>query len=292
MIYTIENEVIRVQIADMGAEMMSLKLKEDGCEYLWQGDPEYWASRASNLFPICGRLTEGKYTYKGKTYEMQLHGFARHEIMKVVEEKPDRIVFELTQSEETLKKYPFSFRLQIAYELEGHTVRQTFRVWNTGKEDLPFAVGGHPGFNVPMTKDTEFEDYYVEFDCVKPAKTLVFSDTCYDTGKRVPFELEDGKVLHLKHSLFDHDAIFLTDICKGITLKSDRHKKSVHLSYPDMNVLGLWHKPHSQAPYVCIEPWYSIPAKDGIVDDLETKELMIHLKPEQEYSNAFEITVK
>ena len=77
MIYTIENDSIRVQISDVGAELQSIVGKKDNTEYLWQGDAQYWSGRAYNLFPICGRLTDGKYTYQGKTYEMNLHGFAR-----------------------------------------------------------------------------------------------------------------------------------------------------------------------------------------------------------------------
>lgn len=291
MIYTIENEKIRVQISDVGAEMMSLQLKEDGCEYLWQGDATYWASRASNLFPICGRLTEGRYTCNGKTYEMQLHGFARHDLMTVAEQKADAIAFRLTENEASLAKYPFRFELTIGYELDGATVRQRFTVRNTDEQVLPFAVGGHPGYNVPLTAGECFEDYYVEFDCVRDAKKVIMSDTCFDTGRREPFALEDGKILRLRHELFDNDAIFLTDMCKGITLKSTKGNKFVHMYYPDMNCLGFWHKPCTKAPYVCIEPWYSLPSYDGKVDDMATKQLMIRLQPQETYTNAFEITI-
>ena len=65
MLYSIENDRLRVEINDIGAELYSIKDKADGFEYLWQGDPQYWSGRAYNLFPICGRITEGRYTYKG-----------------------------------------------------------------------------------------------------------------------------------------------------------------------------------------------------------------------------------
>ena len=60
MLYTIENEFLKVDINDEGAQMMSLVGKKTGFEYLWQGDATFWASRATVLFPICGRLTDGK----------------------------------------------------------------------------------------------------------------------------------------------------------------------------------------------------------------------------------------
>lgn len=291
MLYTIENEKIRVAISDVGAEMMSFQLKEDNCEYLWQGDPEFWHGRACNLFPICGRLTEGKYTYRGNTYEMNLHGFARKSTMTMIAQKDDAIRFCLTDTEESLKIYPFHFEFIIEYRLEGTTVHQTFLVRNTDEKNLIFAVGGHPGFNVPLAEGETFEDYYVEFDCAKEPKKVVMSETCYDTGKREPFPLEDGRRLSLKHSLFDNDAIFLTDVCKGVTLKSRASCKSVHLSYPDMNAVGFWHAPKKEAPYVCIEPWYSLPAYDGKIDDLESKQLMLSLAPGKVYTNTFTITI-
>ena len=77
MIYTIENDVLRVDIENIGAELMSIYSKKTGTEYLWQGDKKYWGSRAPLLFPICGRLYKNEYTYKDKKYEMMLHGFAR-----------------------------------------------------------------------------------------------------------------------------------------------------------------------------------------------------------------------
>ncbi len=291
MIYTIQNKQLRVQISDFGAELMSIQTA-DGCEYLWQGNPEFWASRASNLFPICGRLTGGKYTCDGQTYEMNLHGFARHMAMTAEPQGEDRIAFHLSDSEQTRAQYPFHFALTISYELEGATLRETFTVHNpSDKTVLPFAVGGHPGFNVPLEAGEHFEDYYVEFDTVEPVQRVVMSDACLDTGRRVPFALEDGTRLPLRHTLFDNDAIFLTEMSSGITLKSHKCNRTVHLSYPQMNALGLWHKPHTEAPYVCIEPWYSLPAYDGEVDDIHTKHLMVHLQPNRTYTNTFAITI-
>lgn len=38
MIATIQNEKVIVSISDKGAELQSVRLKEDNTEYLWQGD--------------------------------------------------------------------------------------------------------------------------------------------------------------------------------------------------------------------------------------------------------------
>ena len=43
MRYILENDTLRVEIESFGAEIKSVKRKADGREYMWCGDPEYWA---------------------------------------------------------------------------------------------------------------------------------------------------------------------------------------------------------------------------------------------------------
>ena len=290
-LYTIENQEIKVTITDQGAEMISLIGKADNTEYLWQGDPTYWTGHAYNLFPICGRLTEGKYTYRGNTYEMNLHGFFRKSHVDMYEQGDNFISFRMVDSEATRKMYPFGFDFTLTYTLMENTVVTTFDVINTGDNDLIFAVGGHPGFNLPMGGEGAFEDYYLEFDEPCETRKLVMSETCYYMNDTVPFPLRDGKYLSLTHDLFDNDAIFLANAAEGVTLKSDKSGKYVHLSYPDMKFVGLWHAPKTEAPYMCIEPWTSVPAIDGVIDDFETKLEMNKLAPGATYTNSFSITV-
>lgn len=291
MNYTIENKFLKVEVTDKGAELQSIVSKKTGREYLWQGNPEFWAGRAAVLFPICGRLTDGKYTWKGNTYEMTLHGFSRFSTHKVYQQKKDSITFELTADEESRKLYPFNFVFRMSYILKGNTIVNRFWVKNVDEEDLPFAVGGHPGFNVPFIEGEKFEDYYLEFATVAPARRNRSSDTCYYLNATDPYELRDGKFIDLRHDLFDNDAVFLSEMSKTVTLKSKTNDASVKVSYPKMAHVGFWHKPHSEAPYVCIEPWTSVPALNGIVDDFRSKLQMEHLGKGKIYQNRFDITI-
>ena len=291
MIYTIENEQIKVDISDRGAEMMSLVGKKTGFEYLWQGNATYWASRATVLFPICGRLTDGKYTFGGETYEMILHGFAKLSDFTVVAHNRESITFELRSDDESRKIYPFDFVLRMTYTLDGASVKTAFEVQNPMDRALPFSVGGHPGFNIPFCEGEKFEDYYLEFACRKECRRLVMSPTCYYTGKTEPMALEDGKILRLDHSLFDNDAIFLEGMCNQVSLKSTKNDRAVTVKWNDMTHVGFWQKPHTDAPYVCIEPWHGVPAYDGKIDDFATKNEFIHLPAGETYHNEFTVTV-
>lgn len=291
MNYVIENEKLKVVASGVGAELQSVYGKTTAFEYLWQGNPEYWKGRATILFPICGRLTDGKYTYRGKEYEMMLHGFAKKSVFEVAEQSGDKLVFLLKSDENTLAIYPFEFELRVTYTLSGSTVRTAIEVKNTGAENMRFSVGGHPGFNIPLKDGAAFDEHYLEFAHPRKCEKLIMSETCYYTGKKEPFPLVDDKILPLKHSLFDHDAVFLDNMDDEVTLKCKNGGRTVAVRFEGMTHLGFWHKPLTEAPYVCIEPWHGVPAYDKVVDDFATKEELMDLAPDKTYNTFFDITV-
>jgi len=292
MIYTIENDFLTVKVSSLGAELTSIKGKANDCEYLWQGDEKYWAGQAPIMFPICGRLYEGKYTYLGKEYTMPNHGIARSSEFALKSAAQDEITLSLVANEETKKCYPFNFTLNVTFKLVKSSLEITYNVINNDTCELIFGVGGHPAFNVPINNQGSFDDYYVEFDNSCNALRVDFSPTCFCTKDDKIYTQGGTKRIDLSHNLFDDDAIFLYNVDKAITLKSDKYKGSIKLKYDRMKYIGLWHMPKTDAPYVCIEPWSSIPANDGVIDNLLTKEEMIHLPVGYSYKNTYSITIE
>ena len=286
MVYTLKNQALRVDISSLGAEIMSVT--KNGCEYVWQGNPEFWAGRTPILFPICGRLFGGKYTYGGKEYEMNLHGFARNSEFETAKLTDTYAEFKLRANEKTKACYPFDFELTVSYTLDGNAIRSSAVIKNTGNETLPATFGAHPGFNVPLDNGS-FDDWYLEFseDCTPDE--LVFSDTCFNTGIKKAYPLKDGKILPLRHSLFDIDAIFMDRVAPSVTLKSDKSQRYVTVRYDGMPYLGIWHKPRTEAPYVCIEPWCGLPSFDGKIDDMATKSDMFHVQAGRSKTVSYEI---
>lgn len=290
MIYTIENEKLKVQISDRGAELWSIQTK-DGTEYLWQGNKKYWGDRALNLFPYIARLTQKKYTLNGQTYEMTIHGFVNYSVLEAEEVQTDRIVFRLTQSEETKKMYPFDFVYRVAYALAGDRLQVKFSVENPNGRTMYFGIGGHPGFNVPLEKDLRFEDYYLQFDGSENPVRVGFSPTCFLNGEDREYSLSEGNSIRLSHGLFDADAIVLTKMAKAVTLKSDKSERAVRVEYPQMDYVGFWHMPHTDAPYICIEPWSSLPSRQDVVEDLAAQPGLIHLEAGKTYENNWTIQI-
>lgn len=286
MKYTIENEYLTVEIDSHGAELQSIK-DQEGTEYLWQGDGTYWKEKAPNLFPYIGRLTDGKYTVYGKEYHMGNHGFAKNSSFVMEDYENEKLTLSFNGSRSVWKEYPFQFVLYVSYKLEGPKLSVSYIVENKSYQTMYFGIGGHPGFNVPLENNLDFSDYYLEFEEVAPVKRLELSEDCFVTGGDAPFEMKEGKKLPLTHDLFDQDAIVLKDMCKKVTLKSDKSQKKVVVGYPNMDYLGIWHRPKTDAPYVCIEPWTSVPSRKDIVEDLAQKPDFIKLSARDFYVNTW-----
>ncbi|MFR9065972.1 MAG: hypothetical protein ACLVJH_02650 [Faecalibacterium prausnitzii] len=73
---TIHNEFLTLTVDTHGAEAVSLK-NAAGEELLWQADPAIWKRHAPILFPWTGKLVDGTFAAKGKTWKGGQHGFAR-----------------------------------------------------------------------------------------------------------------------------------------------------------------------------------------------------------------------
>src|SRR6476646_4404150 len=143
MIHSLQNNILSVAISTKGAELQSIIHKDFGLEYMWSGDPKFWGKKSPVLFPIVGGLKNDSYTYKGKTYQLNRHGFARDMEFEVTDQNEDSIIFRLDSNEETLAKYPFRFMFSIQYRLDSNRLSITYAVRNTGDEEMLFSVGGH-----------------------------------------------------------------------------------------------------------------------------------------------------
>lgn len=290
MLLSIRNEYLCLKADTLGAQMMQL-LSSDGIQYLWQGNTAFWGDRAPNLFPFIGRLTGNSYKYQGKVYPMGIHGFAASLEFAPVEQGDDYLVLELNSTLATLAQYPFDFSLRITYTLRGNTVDISYEVHNLGENTMPFGIGGHPGFNVPLLDGERFEDYELEFSCPCQPDRIGFSPAVYLNGRDELYPLREDKYMDLRHDLFDEDAVILKNMAREVTLRSKLSGRGVRLAYPELPYLGIWHWPKTTAPYVCIEPWSSLPSRQDIVEEFSCKSDLIHLAPHKVYETTWSIEV-
>lgn len=284
----IESDKLTVLIAEHGAELHSIRM--DGTEYLWNGDPKHWSQRAPNIFPYIARLTDGRYIYNGKSYNLDIHGFVKTSDFIVESASKDSISFCMSSDEQTKLLYPFDFLYRAVYSIEFNKLCVQYEVENRGGGDMFFGIGGHPGFMVPLEEGLAFDDYYLEFSYPCTPLRVTFSHDNFVTG-RDAYPLEDDRIIKLRHSLFDSDAIILEQVATSVTLKSDRGRRAVTVDYPGMKYVGFWHAPKTEAPYVCIEPWSSLPSRKGVVEDLAKQPDLIKLPRGQVYRNGWCVTL-
>ena len=250
MIY-LQNEELKVEIRELGAEVQSVKTKE-GRECIWNGEAAYWKGRAPHLFPICGRLRDNKYIYDGKEYTLGSHGFAR--LFNFEAEKIDDLsaIFTLTENEITLKNYPFAFEFKIKYTLEGRKLNVEYNVYNKNEKDMYFSVGGHEGYMC----EGGIEEYYLEFD--KNVTLDSYEVVGPIVSRNITRVLENGNILPLKNEFFAIDALVFKDIdFDAFTIKRKDGKMNVRVEFKQFENLLVWTMP--DAPFVCVEPWFGFP---------------------------------
>ena len=121
MLLTVKNQGYTATIETLGAELKSYK-NETGKEFVWDSNPDFWPRSSPLLFPSIGNLRNGKTIINGKEYEMPKHGFVRDIDMEYETMAENKITFSCCYNDETLKCYPFRFRFQQTYELDGPTL--------------------------------------------------------------------------------------------------------------------------------------------------------------------------
>ena len=288
--HKLQNEFLSIKVNPVGAELASLKNLETGIEHLWQGNPEFWASQAPNLFPVIGVLKNDEFIFEGKTYKMPKHGFVRYnEEIQLKEKTSNSLVFQLEYSEKTLEMYPFKFRFEISFILNEKSLEVHHKVFNLDKNSLYFSLGGHPAFNAPISKNEVYEDYYLEFDQKMDLSTYVLSENGLVSDKTEGI-LDNEDKIRLHRDLFAKDALIFKNIpSKKVALKSKNSGTVLSVEYPDFKNLGIWAKPG--APYVCIEPWLGIADVEGADQNIITKEGIEILEGNKTFEASYKISV-
>ncbi len=288
MEYKISNAFISASIKDFGAELCSLKRNAVNTEYIWQGDEKYWARHSPVLFPIVGKLLDDEYLYKDKTYKMNQHGFARDNLFEVLEQKKNYICFKLEQNDETLKQFPFRFRLYIYYTLLENCLKVSYKIVNKSKETMPFSIGGHPAFNWPLEGERKNDSYFKFRDTDSLLRVPLTKDGVLN--KKENISLDEGK-LYLNKKVFKDDALVIKDLKdKTVLFENTQNDKFIKIEFNGFKYLGLWSKP-TGAPFICIEPWNGIADIIGHNKKIEDKKAMKFLEPEEVFECSYNIEI-
>ena len=295
-IISISSNSLTASIDTMGAQLMSLRKGES--EYLWQGDSNWWPRRAPILFPIVGVLKDSKAESAEGTISLARHGLARLNQFEVVEQSPSSVTLQLKSTEETLKSYPYDFELKLIFSVAGDTLTQTYKVTNPANVVLPFTLGAHPAFNIPIpgVEATSLDQYHLLFthSWTSYGPSITDDGLCdYTTPQKL---IVDSDTLPLSWELIDCEkTITLEDVPdRRITLAANAEASSethgIQIDFEGFDYLGIWSAAPG-CPFVALEPWCGIADTvdcDGI---FEHKPGIISLEPGQSIAKTLNIKV-
>ncbi|HLY69095.1 MAG TPA: aldose 1-epimerase family protein [Puia sp.] len=286
--FTIENDLLKVNLSAKGAELQSIAHKTHLLEYLWGGDPAFWAKKSPILFPIVGTLRNDKYFYQGRAYTLGRHGFARDMEFEISEQTSVSISFLLQSNEATLQHFPFHFELIIKYSIQKNELTVAYTVKNFAEKKLYFSIGGHPAFKVPLVGGTGYGDYFLEFnkDEILPRWPISPEGLIEKTPEPL---LQSGNILWLTKELFNKDAlVFKHPLSSMVSLLSNKTEHGLHFEFSGFPYLGIWAA--KNADFVCIEPWC------GIADSIDSDQQIINkeginiLKADEVFERRWTVT--
>ncbi|MCL1964301.1 MAG: aldose 1-epimerase family protein [Firmicutes bacterium] len=270
-IVTLQNSFLTVQIAAMGAEILSVR-DALGFERIWQGHPDFWSKHAPILFPVAGVLKENAYRLEGKRYALSRHGFARERLFTVEQCDDAGVTFLLAGPSAAHEGFPFEYTLRARYILSGNTLTARTVVENLDKKPLWYSAGSHEAYACPGGVG----QCEIVFDQMESLAHSRLRDGLL-TGETVPVEM-DGRTLRLQDAHFANDTLVLASLkSRSVTLRSRPHPRRVRIDFPDFDYLLLW--TNIGAEFLCVEPWHNLSDRIDTDQELTRKPGMIRVNP-------------
>ena len=264
--HILENDSLRVTIADAGAELISVYDKARDSERIWTGDPAVWNRHAPILFPFVGKVVDGKYRVGEREYAMKTqHGFARDLEFTCTEERPDSISLVLAASDFTRAIYPYEFRLTVRHRLDGRRLRVEWMVENPGDTEMLFAIGGHPGFMLP--EGAAKEDCFILFPGADELRCISTSKAGFALPEQKTLVPEDGRVRY--RADIPDTWIFEDAQVKQVGIAGPDGAPYALLNCEQFPMLAVWANP--KGPFICLEPWFGRTDDEGFTGTIDQK---------------------
>lgn len=287
MSFFITNGILSAKINEKGAELTSLCRCKDGLEYIWQGDPNIWPAHSPLLFPIIGKQKDDYYTLNNKRYNMPMHGFARDQVFELKEQNTESVTLYIQDSENTRNYYPYKFCLYSTFSLHESTLIITRCVKNLSESPMPFSLGEHTGYRVPLFPEEHYEEYSLIFQTLETAERWPIEERLIVAPE--PYLINQDS-LQLTPDLFNQGALILKSLkSKEVTIRSQKYGNILTVSFNDYPYIAFWAFPNTN--FICIEPWHGIPSGKDDDHDIFKKDCIAVLEQGQSMEFTTHITV-
>lgn len=303
---TIDNTLLRATIALRGAEMQSLKDCVTQQEYFWTGDATYWSGHAPLLFPIVGSLWNGEFRLDGTSYRVPKHGFVRERTWRVLRQTATSVTLMLEGTPEELKIFPWPYRLEVTYSLEGRTLRADLSVHNlSSSSTMWFQMGGHPSTLLPdWQAQGQRVQGYLRFEG-RPISMLRASVQGCTEAERVPIPWNDdvetstalarhqpaNALVPIEVATFEKEALIFDKGQVQAIQVLDLQKRRLMRVASSAPAWLVWSPQGQHAPFLCCEPWYGLPDQQGFEGEVHERPHIQHAAPGEIWKGWYSIEV-
>ena len=297
MTIKIENAAFSAEIDTKGAELQNLIRKSDNMDIIWHGDKSVWGNHAPLLFPYVARCLGGYFMIEGKKCEYtRNHGFARDLEHKLVEQTADGAVFELTQSADTLYRFPYAFCLRTEYKLTDKGINWKMTVKNTGDKTFRFGIGTHAAFDF---NGANAEDFVVEFEKKTPLTAVQVTPDCYliagaDGNSPVtkPYGEAETGFVPVTSAGYGNGHLFTNNGSNWVGLKNKKTGSIIKIQTTGFPYVMIWQNTAGAPQFVCIEPWHGLPDAENTDHLWQNKTGMNEIAAGTEFVSEQNITVE
>lgn len=243
--WTLENDRWRIGVSGHGAQMDDWWDKRQRKQWLWTAMPGVWNSSATMLFPVVGRLIHNGLKCGDEYWPLPAHGFLRQQSFRFGGQTENTLTLCCEDSAQTRALWPFRWQVTVRWWLTDTGIELHWQVENRDRRALPFALGWHPGFALPVATQPGWS---VRFNraVTGPLQTV-------DRTLRLPDAPPETTAFALNARCFAQGAVYFADAAAcEVAVISPAGRCVLTLHSLDTPWLALWGVPG--ADLLCIEP--------------------------------------
>ena len=223
-------------------------------------------------FPVLmppNRINRGRFTFGGREYVFEINEAGKYHIHGLVHSLPWRVVNINTEESASVttairsddhpsikRSYPHSFEVRMTFSLREARIDFLVEAENYGTEPMPFGIGFHPYFNVPLSPESSKEQCTVQV----PASKTWELDELIPTGRRLPVsgerDLREPKPLG---KVMLDDVYTDVDFREGASvteLKDNGARLTIQYgATSEFKHWVVWTGKTPQDPFICLEPY-------------------------------------
>ena len=147
------------------------------------------------LFPFPNRIRAGRFSWEGRDFALPVTDRFGNAIHGLCLDRPWRIIaqgtnfvtgqFQLSvDAPDRVPYWPSDFVIEVHYKLVENCLRCSFSIFNPTNRSLPWGLGTHPYFKLPLATDSRMEDCLIE---VPAAQRWELID-CLPSGRRLELD--------------------------------------------------------------------------------------------------------